>query len=381
MKNKTIGVAVIATGGRSSMVVKNLLRDGKQVRIRSVYDPDRKLAAETVAGWEQPGIRICESYQDAISTGDVDWVMVFSPNAFHKEHIIAAFSAGKNVFTEKPLATKIEDCKTIYEAHQKSGLQFATGFVLRYAPIYRKAKELIDTGYLGRILSIDANENISPAHGSYIMKNWRRHTAIAGPHILEKCCHDLDLINWFTGSIPSKVAAFGGLDFFIPENKHFKDKFRNKSGKSEFDGWPDPHGLECPFESDKDLMDNLVAVMEFRNRMRVQFQATMSNAIPERRMYFSGTEGTMISELYAGTLRVRRIDEDSLRVYDFQGDGHGGGDDYIMKELYDTMLNGVPPKCSGDEGLESAVTAIAIDQAAVTGQVVNLENVWKSMGR
>ena len=87
---------------------------------------------------------------------------------------MAAFKAGKNVFSEKPLATKVEDCQEIFEAHKKSGLLFATGFVLRYSKLYRKVKDLIVSGELGKVLSIDANENITPSHGGYIMMNWRR---------------------------------------------------------------------------------------------------------------------------------------------------------------------------------------------------------------
>lgn len=73
-------------------------------------------------------------------------MMIFSPNAYHKEHILQAFAAGKHVFTEKPLATSIEDCQEIFEAYQKAGKLFATGFVLRYAPIYRKAYEILNSG-------------------------------------------------------------------------------------------------------------------------------------------------------------------------------------------------------------------------------------------
>lgn len=60
------------------------------------------------------------------------------PNCAHKEHILAAFAAGKHVFAEKPLATAMEECRTIHAAHQQSGRLFATGFVLRYAPLYLK---------------------------------------------------------------------------------------------------------------------------------------------------------------------------------------------------------------------------------------------------
>lgn len=375
---KIINVAVIGAGGRGCGVTNNLLRDsGGNVKVLSVFDPDKEVAKNTIETWKSPYTKICDSYQEAIDAPGVDWVLVFSPNAYHKENIIYAFEAGKHVFSEKPLATSIEDCQAIYEAHQKSNLIFATGFVLRYAPIYRKAKEILESGKLGKILSMDANENIAPAHGGYIMRNWRRFTQFAGPHILEKCCHDLDLLNWFCESVPSKIASFGSADLFVPENEFLRDKY----GHDTYAAWPDPHAVESPFTSEKDLMDNQVGIMEYRNGIKVQFQATMSNAIPERRMFFSCTEGTMIIELYSGILTYRQIGDEGTTVVDITGDGHGGGDSYIMKELYDTMVNGTEPKCSGNEGLESAVTALVMDQAAKTHSVVDLEPIWKQLNR
>ena len=377
-ENQVINVAVIGAGSRGNGVTNNLLKDSDgNVKVLTVFDPDKDVAQKTIEYWKSPYTKICDSYQEAIDAPGVDWVMVFSPNAYHKENIIYAFEAGKNVFSEKPLATSVEDCQAIYEAHKKSDLIFATGFVLRYAPIYRKAKEILESGKLGKILSIDANENITPAHGGYIMRNWRRLTKFAGPHILEKCCHDLDLINWFCESVPTKIASFGSNDMFVPENEHFREKY----GSETFASWPDPHAVESPFTSDKDMLDNQVGIMDYRNGIKVMFQATMSNAIPERRMFFSCTEGTMIVELYSGTLQYRQIGDEGTTLVDITGDGHGGGDSYIMKELYDTMINGTEPKCSGDEGLESAVCALVMDQAAQTNTMVDLEPIWEQLNR
>jgi predicted dehydrogenase len=377
-EKKIVNVAVIGAGGRGKGVTDNLLKDSKgNVKVLSVFDPYKEAAQQALEQWKSPSAKICKTYQEAIKTPGVEWVLIFSPNAYHKEHIIAAFDAGKHVFSEKPLATSIADCQTINKAHKKSGLIFATGFVLRYAPLYQKAKKILESGKIGKILSIDANENITPAHGGYIMRNWRRLSKYAGPHILEKCCHDLDLINWFCESVPTKIASFGGTNFFVPENDHFRDKYGDKT----FTAWPDPHAVESPFTSDKDLMDNQVGIMQYRNGIRVMFQATMSNAIPERRMYFSCSEGTMIVELYSGILKYRKIGDEGYTLIDVSGDGHGGGDSYIMKELYETMTKGTEPKCSGDEGLESAVTALVLDQAAKTNTLVDLEPIWKKLDR
>lgn len=375
---KRFGVAVLGAGNRARYVVKNLLRDsGGAVRVVSAFDPDRTLLDETLRKiWGSSDALAASSAGEAIHAPGVDWVMVFSPNSCHRDHILAAFAAGKDVFAEKPLATTIDACKEISEAQRRSGRVFATGFVLRYAPIYRRAKELLDSGMFGRLLLIEGNENIAPDHGGYIMCNWRRLTKFAGPHILEKCCHDLDLINWFCGSLPSRVASFGGRDFFKPENNRLMEKYGEKTFKS----WWDPHAQATPFTDDTDLMDNQVSIAEFRNRIRVTFTATMSNAIPERRLSFACAEGTMKLNLYSNIIRYRRLGDEGVTELNFSGDGHGGGDSYIMKELYETMSRGVPPKCSGAEGLRSAVFALALDQAARNGEIVDLEPVWKALG-
>ncbi len=373
-----IGVTVLGAGGRARGVVKNLLRDSnRDVRVLSVFDPDRAEARKALAYWDAPDARVCGSFAEALAVPDVQWAMVFSPNAYHKEQIVAAFAAGLHVFSEKPLATTIEDCVAIRRAHEQSGRLFATGFVLRYAPLYRAIRELLDSGRFGKIIGIAASENIPPEHGGYIMANWRRHTAISGPHLLEKCCHDLDLLNWFCGDVPRRAAAFAGLDVFIPENERLMAKY----GAKTFRAWPDPHGVASPFTSDKDILDNYICMLEYRNGPRVSFQATMANALPERRMYIACLEGTIVGELYSGTLRHQLVGEKKPTDAALPGGGHGGGDDYIMKELYDTMTRGTPPKCSGEEGLRSAVVALVLDQAAREGRIIDLEPIWASLGQ
>ena len=373
-----IRIAVLGCGGRARLVNHLLDDSDRGVEVAAVFDPDAAEMDLIKHTLNAPNAVPCASAQQAIDFPGVEWVMVLSPNAFHHDQILAAFKAGKNVFAEKPLATSIDDCVDIYTAHLASGRLFATGFVLRYAPLYRKVKEMLDSGKFGHIISINAEENIPPYHGSYIMCNWRRRTAVAGPHILEKCCHDLDLINWFCNSKASKAASFGGRDFFTPENEPLFDRY----GHDVFKQWRDPHGVESPFTSDKDLMDNQVAIFEYRNGIRVQFQSTMSNPMPSRRMYFSCTEGTLAVELYSRTIRYRMLGSDEEKALVFKSaDGHGGGDAHIMKALYRTMTTGDPPKCGGSEGLESAVLALAIDRAAKTGTIVDLEPIWKKLGR
>lgn len=381
MQKNKLRVALVGAGMRPHQIFHGLLKI-PGVELTAIYDANPKAVASRLAEWNVHP-EICTSAEAAIERPETDLVAVFSPNACHADHIIRAFAAGKNVFSEKPLVTSLEDCSRVLEAHRASGKFFATGFVLRYTPIYRKVKELLDQGKIGRIISVDANENLNPRHGSYIMCNWRRFSQIAGPHILEKCCHDLDLLGWFIGDVPSKVASFGGCDFFQPENAEQYGKFLDPADGIEVfrSTWEETDDSDNPFLTEKDIFDNQVAILEYRNNVRVQFQATISNAIPERRMYISGTEGTLIVELFSGIVRLKRIDEPIEHSWKYETSiGHAGGDLVIMRDAYDMCISGKLPACGGREGMLSTATALAIHQAAEQKSVVDLEPVWKSFG-
>lgn len=380
MKRKKIGVAVIGCGMRSKYTVGNLLRDSEQnVEVLAVYDPHDKIVDEALDLWQvdKEKCRRCSSSFEAINTAGVDWVLVYSPNVFHKQHILEAFAAGKHVFSEKPLAATIDDCKEIYNAYTANELMFATGFVLRYSPLYQKVKSLLESGKFGKLLSIEANENITPAHGGYIMRNWRRKSEISGPHILEKCCHDLDLIIWFCNSLPSKVFFCGTTNVFKAENRYLEEKY----GAETFNSWGGHDQIESAFNDDSDMMDTSMGTAIFRNGVQVSFCATMCNAMPERRMRFNCSEGTITVELYSSTVTYKTIGDNVSQTLRFYDDLHGGGDKHIMKELYISMSEGKVPACSGSEGLESAVFALALDKSAREGGMVDLEPVWQSLDR
>lgn len=361
------------------------LAESGSIVIRGGYDPLPQKVRTMLGNAKNPDGIVYESYQALVEDPDIDWVMVGSPNAFHREHVDAAFANGKHVFSEKPLATTIPDCVAMVEAHKQSGKLFATGFCMRYSPLYRKAKEVLESGILGKIVSVDANENINPGHGAYIFSNWRRDKKISGPHILEKCVHDLDLLNWMTNSLPRRVAAFGGNNMFIAENRHLLDKSDSFVRlKNEWDPGVDP------FTVSKSIEDNVVTILEYYNGVRAQFQATTSNGMPERRMYFSCTEGNLIVEQYSATLKYQCITDQEPTVlafgefHDAHLEGyqkvHAEGDRAIMRELAESMKTGALPKCSGLEGMRSSVVGIMLDRARMEGQVLDLTETWKSLG-
>jgi len=256
---------------------------------------------------------------------------------------------------------------------------FNIGFTLRYSPHYRKIKQIVAGGEIGQIISMEFNETLDFNHGGYIMGDWRRMRKNAGTHLLEKCSHDIDLVNWIVGARTRRVASFGGLDFFRSHNKERINEIPARSdGKKAYCTWGGLLALD-PFTSDKDIVDNQVAIMEYENGARATFHTNCNAAIPERRMYILGTLGAVRGDVIAGTIQTKRIGFDT-RIEDVSTEvkgGHGGGDEVLAAELAESMLHHRHPSVGLMEGLESAVTCFAMDEAMDTGKVVDLQRYWE----
>lgn len=380
-----VGIGIIGCGGRLRGLAQALLQEipaGRNLDLVGLCDPDARAIKQARKQLNSPATAF-KDYRELVNDPAVDWVMIGSWNCHHREHAVAAFRAGKHVYCEKPLATTLEDCLAMQRAQAKAGTMFNIGFTLRYSPHYRRIRNLLQDGAVGDILSMEFNETLHFNHGGYIHGDWRRKTQWAGSHLLEKCCHDIDLANWMVGSIARRVASFGGCDFFVPSNKMYQKRLGPdpRSGRPAFQTWISPVGVN-PFTKDKDVIDNQVAIIEYANGVRATFHTNCCAAIPERRMYICGTEGAIRADVIRGTIEHQAIGWDSkLRnVSTGARGGHGGGDMILLKELADSMLKGKPPFSTLEDGLKSAVTSFGIDRAMDSGKVVDMAPLWKKVG-
>jgi predicted dehydrogenase len=373
----TIKIGIIGCGAMGMSVVRQLLMCDNRLQVTAVYDPDTRSVQKAKAELGTT-FSVCSSHQELVGMPDVQWVMIASWNCHHAEQVIAAFDAGKHVFCQKPLALSLADCQAMKQAWERSGRMFNIGFTLRYSPHYRRIKQLVSEGKIGRIISMEFNETLDFNHGGYIMGDWRRHRNNAGTHLLEKCSHDIDLVNWIVGARAKRVASFGGLDFFQPHNQQLANEIPAQAdGKKAYSTWGGLIALD-PFTSDKDIVDNQVAILEYEGGVRATFHTNCNAAIPERRMYIIGTSGTIQADVRTGTIQMKRIGFDT-NVEDLSTEGkggHGGGDKVLARELADSMLYQRPPSVGLVEGLESAVTCFAIDEAMDAGTVVNVQRYW-----
>jgi predicted dehydrogenase len=380
-----VGIGAIGCGGRLLGVLKRIPGMGEDIEVRALCDVSARSIEQAREAFA-PRARVYQDHRELARDPDIDWVMIGSWNCFHREHAVAALEVGKHVFCEKPMATTLEDCLAMRDAWRASGRTFAVGFVLRYSPHYQAIREVVRSGRIGRIVSMEFNETLSPDHGGFIHMDWRRRTRWAGSHLLEKCCHDLDLAGWIVGRLPSRVASFGGLDFFRAENAGEERLYgADEKGRSPFGLWPKsgPESLATPFNDDKDIIDNQVAIIEYAGGVRATFHTNCSAAIRERRMYILGTRGAIRGDVISGQLEFKTVSlngGDPERIDTGVSGGHGGADGTLSASLRECILAGAPPLADPNDGLVSAATAFAIDQAMETGKVVDLAPAWKRAG-
>lgn len=386
MNQPIIKIGLIGCGGRLRIVLRNLLavpQTSNRIAITALFDPQPQ-ATRQMREEFAPNARVFESEAALLAEGDVDWVMIGSWNCFHADQVIAALAAGKHIFCEKPLATSLDDCLRMKAALEKApGQHFFFGLVLRYTPFYRQIKKLLDNGAIGRLVSFEFNETIDFNHGGYIHGNWRRRRENSGSHLLEKCCHDLDIANWLTGSLPVRAASFGGRDFFRMENRILAERLgKNASGRKAYLTWDAAEQVD-PFSAGADIVDNQVVILEYGSGVHASFHTNCNAALIERRLYLLGTEGTLRGDAQTGVVELQRIGF-STKIERFETaleiGGHYGGDATMGAHLAQTMLEDVPELSTLDDGLRAAVSCFGVDDALDENRVIDLRPLWKKAG-
>ena len=373
---KPIGIGIIGCGGRVRGLARHLLEvGGEAVKVVALSDVSETSIQRSLEALDADAT-VYADYRHLVADERVDWVMIGSFNRYHPEHMIAAVEAGKDVFCEKPIATTVADCHRMLQARDRTGRRVYVGFTLRHSPHYRKIRSLLDEGVIGDLISFEFNETLGFNHGGYIHRDWRRWTEESGGHLLEKCCHDVDLAWWMVGALPARVASFGGRDFFIPENvRHVERVGPNANGKPAYATWDVAEPCD-PFTNEKDIVDNQVVLWEYANGVRCTFHTNCNAAIPERRMYLLGSEGAIRADVLTGVIEHRRIgwtDESVIIENSDSAGGHGGGDSVMIEELLECMQNpDVMPKATLEGGLVSAIASLGADESMRTGQVVDL---------
>ena len=170
---------------------------------------DTNLAEAEAAARETGARRASTRFEDALAS-DVDVVVISTPNSFHRDHAVAALSAGKHVLLQKPMARTAAECGAILEAQQRSGTVLGVYMNLLDHPLFGDLRRLVAEGRLGRIALYSARL----AHRGGLAwagreSNWRAsRDATGGGSFMQLAVHYQHLMRWLLGAGVAQVEAF-----------------------------------------------------------------------------------------------------------------------------------------------------------------------------
>ncbi len=231
--NDEIRVGLIGCGGRGTGAIGNVLESAPGVKLIAMGDAFKDRLEESKANLTKkyadkldvPAERSFagfDAYKKVIAC-DVNYIILATPPAFRPEHLTAAVMAGKNIFTEKPVAVDgagIRQVLALYEQAKAKGLAIAAGTQRRHQRGYIETLNRIKDGAIGDIVAARAYWNQGglwnkPRQEGWTdmewqLRNWLYFTWLSGDHIVEQHVHNLDVVNWAMGAHPVRALGLGG---------------------------------------------------------------------------------------------------------------------------------------------------------------------------
>ena len=199
---KTIKIGIIGWGfmGRThahALRAMPLFYPGAGFRAEIAGICSRRLEKAREAAEELNVPYYTDDYRQLLAREEIDAVSVCTPNALHEEIALAALKAGKHLYIDKPLADTAQGARRIADQAEKSGVFTRMVFNNRYLPVTLRARELVDQGRIGRVLSFEGRYLHSGSIDPNKPIGWKQ--TLQGGVLLDLGSHVLDLITWLCG--------------------------------------------------------------------------------------------------------------------------------------------------------------------------------------
>lgn len=405
----TTNAVMIGAGQRGHHVYGRYAMDNpERLRFRAVIDPDRSRRERFVAA--NPAAIPFASLDQWLAAGsDTELAIIATPDRHHHKDALAALGSGHHVLLEKPMASSLEESLAVVAAAAAANRTLAVSHVLRYTPFFTTLHEVVSSGRLGEIITVEHRENVASFHmaHSFVRGNWSR-SADSTPMIVQKCCHDFDIMTWNLGSPVRRLSSFGSLVHFTPESAPANATARctdpcpvercpfdaRQYLNPDWQGWPvhvltddlgqsgrlkalhdGPYG-RCVYTAGSDVVDHQVVSMELESGASAVLVMHGHSGEEARTMRYDGTRATLRGR-FGHRSAIEIIDHSSGAVEQIPigslAGGHGGGDVGVMGAFLDAIDAGTQPLTTAEESLESHLLAFAAERARLTGSVIDLK--------
>lgn len=218
---KKISVGILGFGGRGISMARAIAEFPDEIYVKAIAEPEENRKQIAVEEYGVAEEFVFNDYNEFLSKGViVDLLMITTMDNFHYEPLMKALERGyKNILLEKPVSPSMEECIEMTKAAEKYNAHVVILHSLRYNLYYRKMKEIIESGEIGRVMGIRHVEGASLMNYShaFVRGNWGN-TRNSAPLIMAKSCHDTDIITYIIGKKYKKISSFGSLIYFVEEN-------------------------------------------------------------------------------------------------------------------------------------------------------------------
>lgn len=414
-------LALIGAGQRGTIYAAYAYEE-KNIEIAAVVEPDLERRNIAKKRFQIPEERCFENTKDFFAEGKLaDAVILASMDRDHYAQAMAALEAGYDILLEKPISPNPRECLEIQDRAEKMGRTVVVCHVLRYTNFFSTIKEIVDSGRLGKIVTIQHAENIGNFHmaHSFVRGNWRN-SDLSSPIIMQKSCHDMDILVWLTGAKAKKISSFGNLHYFKRENApesstdnclscpaapNCRYDVRKTylpiagewpatavSSDQSREGllkalWTSPYG-RCVYRCDNNVCDNQVTSIEFDNGVTATFHLSAFTNRIHRTIKVMCEQGNIYGDDGTNTLIVTRYAPNQEENYAAEtihlgnrAGGHGGGDTGLMEDFLELSAKGESgeSRSSIKRSVESHLMAYAAEKSRVTGKVVDMDELRKEL--
>lgn len=336
-----IKVAVIGCGSISKHRHIPEYASNSNVELVAFVDPIIERAQHYA---ELHGGKAYSNYVDMLKAEKVDAVSVCTPNYLHAEISIAAANAGAHVLVEKPMATTAAESEAMIEAAKKNGVFLMVGHNQRLMPPHVKAKEILETGKLGKVLTFRTSFGHPGPEGWSIdgRESWffRKEEAIMGA-MGDLGVHKSDLIRWLLDDEVAQVAAFVGT--------------LHKEGTDVDDN------ATCLLRMKSGATGSLVASWTYYKGQDNSTVLWCENGVIK---IDTDPNDQVIVELRNGTVERYKVGQ----VATNEKQTSSG----VVDEFVTSILDNKPPRISGEEGYQALKVILAAFESEATGKIINL---------
>lgn len=387
-----VKLAVIGVGNRTGKYLHYFSLHPDAVELAAVVEPDpvrREACRKQFALSEERCFASSDLFFDRFRE-PCDGVIIGSPDRYHHAQALKAIERGWDILLEKPVAQSYEQCLEIAGAARRKGVKVGVCYVLRFMSLYRKVKELLESGTIGRVTGVSHQEyvGIDRMLHTFVRGYWNR-ADLSAPSFVSKCCHDVDMLLWVTGAKIERVQSAGSLAWYRPENSPEGSTDRCITCPVEPDcsysavdmylrrgvwtrNFPVPEGktlqevLEdemktgrfgrCAFRCDNDVADRQVVTLTATDGILLTIEMNALTRREGRETVISGTRGEI--SVSGQVLEVRDRSGSLIRSFDFSGEAalpyHANADLLIVGDFIDSVATpDRQPAVTLDDSLES----------------------------